>query len=75
MPDPVRQVGRPRREPDDRVAMSIRLRPDTHARLLVATTERDVSMNWLVQRAVDDFLDRLIPADEIVLTRAPGGSA
>jgi predicted transcriptional regulator len=53
--------------------MSIRLRPATYTRLLDAAAERDVSANWLIQRAVDDFLARLIPPDEIVLTTPPAG--
>ena len=39
-----------------RVATAIRFRPD-------------VSVNWLVNRAVEQFLPRLIPADEIQWTR------
>jgi len=37
---------------------------ELHARLLEASEDRDVTMNWLVVRAVEEFLDRLIPADE-----------
>jgi hypothetical protein len=32
--------------------------------------ERDLSVNFLVVRAVQDFLPRLIPADEFSLTRS-----
>jgi predicted HicB family RNase H-like nuclease len=42
---------------------------DVHAALKTAATERDVSMNYLVVRAVREFLDSLIPADEWKLTR------
>lgn len=60
--------GRPR-EYDDRVSTSIRLPVDLHQRLSVAAEEREVSVNYLVNKAIADFLDRLIPADEIMLTR------
>lgn len=62
-------VGRPRTEPKDRIATAIRFAPDLHERLLLAADERDLSVNWLVNRAVADFLDRLLPLDQIVLTR------
>jgi len=40
-----------------------------HAALTQAAADRDVSLNWMVNRAVEDFLSRLIPADEIRWTR------
>jgi predicted transcriptional regulator len=44
--------------------------PDTlHERLKDAADERDLSINFLVVKAVEDFLDRLIPAGELRLTR------
>jgi len=61
-------VGRPRKFPE-RTSTGIRFMPDTHARLVKAAEERDVTVNWLVNRACEDFLDRLIPVDEIRWTR------
>lgn len=55
--------------PKQRTSTAIRLRPDVHERLQIAADERDVSMNWLVGRAVADYLDRLIPVDEMKWTR------
>lgn len=52
-----------------RATTGIRFRPELHRRLTKAAEERDLSINWLVNRAVEEFLDRLIPADEFVLTR------
>lgn len=52
-----------------RTTTAIRLKPELHARLAEAAAERDVSLNWLVNRAVEDFLPRLIPVDELRLTR------
>lgn len=48
---------------------AIRFPDDLHEKLRVAAEERDRSINWVVVKAVEDFLDRLIPADELKLTR------
>lgn len=67
--------GRPRVY-GERVHTVIRIPTQLHARLREAADDRDVSVNWLVLRALEDFLDRLIPADELRLTRpreAPDG--
>ncbi len=62
-------MSRPRTEPYNRVTTAIRLGPDLHARLHAAAAERDLSMNYLVTKAVEEFLERLIPPDELRLTR------
>lgn len=61
-------MSRPR-EYDGRTSTSVRFPAELHAELTKAAEDRDVSVNWLVNRAVHDFLARLIPADEIVWTR------
>ena len=48
---------------------AIRFPEDVHERLRIAAEERDRSINWVVVKAVEDFLDRLIPASELKLTR------
>ena len=53
-----------------RSATAIRFPPEMHAALTQAAADRDVSLNWMVNRAVEDFLSRLIPADEIRWTRS-----
>lgn len=63
-----RPPGRPRRY-DNRTGTGVRFPDDLHARLVAAAAERDLSVNWLVCRAVEQFLDRLLPLDQIVLTR------
>ncbi len=60
-------TGRPRSN-DERVAVSFRLPADLRDLLSEAAKERDVSMNWLAVRAFEEFLARLIPADEIKWT-------
>jgi predicted HicB family RNase H-like nuclease len=52
-----------------RTATAVRFDPDVHQRLTAAAEERDLSMNWLVNRAVREFLEHLIPDDELMLTR------
>jgi len=37
--------------------------------VIAAAEERDVSVNWLMTKALEDFLPRLLPASEFRLTR------
>jgi predicted HicB family RNase H-like nuclease len=53
------------------VTTAIRFPPQTHADLATAAREHGRSINWLVNQAVTDFLPRLLPAEEVVLTRPP----
>lgn len=55
--------------PRRRTSTAIRLPDDIHDLLVAAAHERMVSANWLVIKALEDFLPRLIPADELRLTR------
>ena len=59
-------TGRPRSN-DDRV-VTLRIPADLRDRFSEAALERDVSMNWLAARALEDYLARLLPADEIKWT-------
>lgn len=54
---------------DDRIKLGYRIPADLHERLMVAATERDVSANYLITKALEDFLSRLIPASELRLTK------
>ena len=51
--------------------MTLRLGEDRRQRLRQMAKERDVSANLLANNAIDYYLDRLIPVDEIVLTKEP----
>lgn len=51
-------------------ATAVRLRPDLHEQIVKAAAEREVSVNWMVNRAIEDFLPRLIPIEEFTLTRS-----
>ena len=48
---------------------AIRMKPELHDALKAAAEEREVSVNFLINRAVEDFLPRLIPVEEIRWTK------
>jgi predicted transcriptional regulator len=52
-----------------RTTTAIRFPDELHDQLKQAAEERSFSINFLVVKAVEDFLKRLIPADELKLTR------
>lgn len=47
-----------------RISTAIRFPVEMHARLDTAATERDVSINYLVVRAVERYLDAMPPLPE-----------
>lgn len=55
--------------PTERSATAVRFRPEVYEALKKAAQERDLSINFLVNKAVERFLDRLIPVEEIQWTR------
>lgn len=55
--------------PKQRTTTAIRFPDELHERLKSAADERDLSINFLVVKAVEEFLDRLVPASEFRLTR------
>ena len=57
-------MGRPKTYDEPRVATAIRLPVSLRTDLQAAATERDVSVNFLVTRAVADYLRRLPPVAE-----------
>jgi predicted HicB family RNase H-like nuclease len=57
-------MARPRVYDEKRVTTAVRLPESLHERLRDAADERDVSVNLLVMKAIDDYLDRLVPADD-----------
>ncbi len=52
-----------------RLTTGIRFPEHLHRRLKEAADERELSINFLVVKAVEEFLDNLIPADELTLTQ------
>jgi hypothetical protein len=61
-------MGRPRVSEERRVATAVRLPASVHLRLHRAASERDVSANLIVTRAVTEYLDRLSSADVVLGT-------
>lgn len=45
--------------------MAVRLSPELHCRLIEAADSRVVGVNLLVTRAITEYLDRLVPVDEL----------
>ena len=50
-----------------RVSTAVRLPEDLHAELQRQASEREVSVNFLVTRAVDHYLRALGPADPLAV--------
>jgi len=65
----VHYMARPKVYEGKRVTTAVRVPEELHSRLAEAAAEREMSVNYLVVRAVENYLDRLIPADELKLTR------
>lgn len=56
-------MGRPRLYEERRIATAVRLPASLHKELRQIATSRDVSVNFLVTRAVADYLGRLPTPD------------
>lgn len=54
---------------DGRASVTVRLPAELHETLKEAAQDRGVSVTWLVNAAIKDYLERLLPADEIRWTR------
>lgn len=53
-----------------RMTTAIRFPEPLHERLKEAADERDLSINFLVVKACEEFVDRLLPAEEMRFTRS-----
>jgi hypothetical protein len=53
----------------EKVSTGYSLPSALHEELRTAAKERGVSASYLVQKAVEDYLPRLIPVDELTLVR------
>ena len=54
---------------DDLTTTAIRFPDELHERLRIAAEERDLSINYLVVKAVEEFVENLIPVEDLTLTR------
>jgi hypothetical protein len=61
-------MARPKNYEEKRIATAVRLPESIHRRLHEAASDRDVSANLLVIRAVSEFLDHL-PTAQVALRR------
>ncbi len=61
-------TGRPREYAPDRVTKAVRVPPHLDERLKEAARERGVSVNLLVNTALEDYLRRLVPVDQVLRT-------
>jgi len=57
-------MGRPRVSDEKRIATAVRLPESIHRRLQLAASDRDVSANLIITRAVAEYLERLPSADK-----------
>lgn len=58
-------MARPRMYEEERVTTAVRLPASLHKRLQEAADDRDVSVNFLVVRALARYVDDLSPVDQI----------
>lgn len=61
-------TGRPREYDDDRVTKAVRISPELDMRLKATARERGVSANLLINAALEDYLDRLLPVEQLLKT-------
>jgi hypothetical protein len=66
-------VARPKIHREPRVTTAVRLPASLHERLQRAATEREVAVNLLIVKSLEDYLDRLIPIEQLELTRPARG--
>lgn len=64
--------GRPKTSRPPMISTGCRLPAEVHAQVVTAAEERGWQVQVLIRRAVEDYLARLVPADEIVWTRDGG---
>lgn len=63
-------MSRPRVYHERRVQTSVRLPEGLHARLHAEAEDREVGVNLMVVRAIEHYLDALVPADQVLDTDA-----
>ena len=61
-------TGRPREFDEDRVTKALRVSRELDDRLKATAKERGVSANSLINAALEDYLSRLIPLEDLLKT-------
>jgi predicted HicB family RNase H-like nuclease len=62
-------MARPKTHQVKRVTTAVRLPEPLHERLTTEAERREVSTNLLITKAVENYLDHLVPVDEVLATR------
>ena len=62
------QIGRPREFEEQRVTKAVRISPDLDQRLKQVARERGVSVNVIMNTALNDYLQRLLPLEDLLKT-------
>lgn len=62
-------MARPKTHEVKRVTTAVRLPQPLHERLTAEADKREVSTNLLVTKAIETYLDQLVPIDEVLATR------
>lgn len=62
-------MARPKTHEVKRVTTAVRLPQPLHERLAAEAEKRQVSTNLLVTKAIEVYLDQLVPIDEVLATR------
>lgn len=60
--------GRPREFDSERVTKAVRISKDLDDRLKATARERQVSANLIFNAALEEYLERLVPVDEVLRT-------
>ena len=61
-------TGRPREYEPDRVTKAVRISAELDELVKAAARERGVSVNLLVNSALQDYLGRLLPVEQLLQT-------
>ena len=62
------QIGRPREFEEQRVTKAVRISPELDQRLKQVARERGVSVNVIMNMALKDYLERLLPLEDLLKT-------
>lgn len=63
-------MGRPKTYTKERATTAIRMPKELQRRLHEAADERDISANLLAVKAISNYLDQLVPPEDLLVTRS-----
>ncbi len=61
-------MARPREYEEDRITKAVRLPPQLDTRLKAVARERGIAVNTIIVAAVENYLDRLVPLEDLLRT-------